>query len=245
MACRFARAGWFIGIADIDHPGMAATAALMPAGKSSIHPLDVRDRAAWDRALSDFSSAAGGRIDVVFNNAGIPLGGAAVAAAPDEIRQILDVNLLGVIFGAQAAYPHLKHCAPGSCLLNIASAAAFYGTPGTAIYSATKFGVRGLTEVLDAEWAADGIKVCDLMPGFTDTPLLDKPPHRGARGDIRYQVKRAGQEIVPVEAVAEAAWAAVHADRLHTPVGKLARRMAFAARWMPTRLRRQMRGTGR
>ena len=75
VAQKFAGEGWFIGLADIDEGGMRATAALLPAGASSQHKLDVRERAAWDIALTACSAAAGGRIDVVFNNAGIPLGG--------------------------------------------------------------------------------------------------------------------------------------------------------------------------
>ncbi|MEI5617430.1 SDR family NAD(P)-dependent oxidoreductase, partial [Streptomyces brasiliscabiei] len=84
------------------------------------------------------------------------------------VERTLDINLKGVIFGAQAAYPYLKASAPGSCLLNTASAAGIYGVPGGSVYSATKFGVRSITESLDGEWAADGIAVRDLMPGFID-----------------------------------------------------------------------------
>jgi NAD(P)-dependent dehydrogenase (short-subunit alcohol dehydrogenase family) len=163
VAERFGRAGWFVGIADINQEGMAGTAALIPAGYSSQHKLDVRDRAAWDEALADCAAAAGGRIDVVFNNAGIPLGGKITDCSPEEVERTLDINLKGVIFGAQAAYPWLKAAAPGSCLLNTASAAGIYGVPGGSIYSATKFGVRSITESLDAEWKEDGIRVRDLI----------------------------------------------------------------------------------
>ena len=240
VAERFGRAGWFVGIADIDEEGMAGTAALIPAGFSAQHKLDVRDRGAWDVALADCASAAGGRIDVVFNNAGIPLGGKITDCTAEEVERTLDINLKGVIFGAQAAYPYLKATAPGSCLLNTASAAGIYGVPSGSIYSATKFGVRSITESLDAEWKADGILVRDLMPGFIETPLLDHAPNRASNEDIRGRVREAGLEITPVTAVAEAAWAAVHGTKLHTLVGKTARRLAFAARWMPGALRKEV-----
>lgn len=245
VAQRFAREGWFVGIADINEAGMAETSALLPAGRSSLHKLDVRDRAAWNEALAAFAVAAGGRIDVLFNNAGIPVGGPLADLSVEEIERALDINLKGVIFGAQAAHLWLKAAAPGSCLLNTASAAGIYGTPGASIYSATKFGVRALTEVLDGEWAPDGIKVCDLMPGFIDTPLLDMAPNRASNEDIRGHVKGAGLEISPVSDVAEAAWNAVHGATLHNLVGKTARRIAFAARWMPGRLRKQVRASKR
>lgn len=245
VAERFGREGWFVGLADIDEAGMRGTAALLPAGASSIHKLDVRDREAWDTALSACAAAAGGRIDAVFNNAGIPLGGAVIENTPAEIERCLDINLKGVLFGVQAAYPWLKASAPGSCLLNTASAAGIYGTPGASVYSATKFGVRAITESLDAEWASDGIKVASLMPGFIDTPLLDHAPHQGSNEDIRGRVTGAGLEITPVSAVADAAWAAVHGTALHTRVGKTAYRLAFASRWIPGRLRKSLRDAQR
>jgi NAD(P)-dependent dehydrogenase (short-subunit alcohol dehydrogenase family) len=243
VAEKFGKEGWFVGLADIDEAGMKQTEALLPPGWTYRHKLDVRDRAAWDEALAAFSTAAGGRIDVVFNNAGIPLGGALAENTTAEIERCLDINLKGVLFGAQAAYPHLQKTAPGSCLLNTASAAGIYGTPGASVYSATKFGVRALTESLDGEWADDGIKVCDLMPGFIDTPLIDKSPNQATNQGIRERVLEAGLEISPVSMVADAAWAAVHGDTLHNRVGKTANRIAFAARWMPGRVRKQMRSS--
>ena len=245
VAQRFAESGWFVGIADINEAGLVDTATLLPTGQSSRHRLDVRDRAAWDAALADCARAAGGQIDVVFNNAGIPIGGAIVDLVPEEIERTLDINLKGVIFGAQAAFPWLKATAPGSCLLNTASAAGIYGSPGASVYSATKFGVRALTESLDGEWAEHGIKVRSLMPGFIETPLLDHAPNRTSNEDIRTRVRGAGLEITPVGEVADAAWAAVHGDRVHTLVGKTARRLAFASRWLPGALRKQMRASER
>ena len=245
VAQTFAAEGWFVGLADIDEAGMRGTAASLPAGASSSHKLDVRDRAAWDDALAACAKASGGKIDVVFNNAGIPLGGQIIDHSVAEIERCLDINLKGVIFGAAAAHPWLKASAPGSCLLNTASAAGIYGTPGASIYAATKFGVRAVTECLDAEWFADGIKVRDLMPGFIDTPLLDHAPNQTSNEQIRGRVQGAGLEISPVSDVADAAWAAVHGEKLHTLVGKTARQLAFAARWLPGRLRKQTRSSSR
>jgi NAD(P)-dependent dehydrogenase (short-subunit alcohol dehydrogenase family) len=153
--------------------------------------------------------------------------------------------LKGVLFGAQAALPYLKQTAPGSCLLNTASAAGIYGTGGASVYSATKFGVRAITEALDAEWAEFGIKVRDLMPGFIDTPLLDHTPNQGSNEAIRDRVTGAGLEITPSREVAQAAWDAVHGEKWHTLVGKTAKRLAFGARWMPGKVRQQARSLTR
>ncbi len=239
VALKFGGQGWFVGLADINEAGARETAAMLPAGQSSVHQLDVRDRGGWDSALADCAAAAGGRIDVVFNNAGIPLGGALIDNSAAEIERCIDINLKGVFFGAQAAHPWLKASAPGSCLLNTASAAGIYGVAGSSVYSATKFGVRALTEALDGEWHADGITVRDLLPAFIDTPLLDQNPNARTNGGIRERVKEAGLEISPVGDVAEAAWAAVHGDKLHTLVGKTARQAWFAARWLRGRMRQR------
>ncbi len=239
MARHFAARGWFVGLADIDGAGLAGTAALLPEGQSSSHRLDVRDPAEWDRALADFAGVAG-RIHVVANNAGVAHGGPFADNTRAEIDHLVDVNFRGVAYGAQAAYPHLKASAPGSCLLNTASAAALYGASGLAVYSATKFAVRALTEALDGEWTEAGIRVRSIMPGFIDTPLLHGPAGAASNGSKRDAVVAAGLEFTPVEAVAQAAWDAVHGARLHTLVGKTARQLAFAARWTPGILRKRL-----
>ena len=241
IAERFAKGGWFVGLGDIDEQGMVKTQHLIGLGFSFAHRFDVRDRAAWDEALDAFSMAAGGRIDVVANNAGIPLGGALEQNSVAEIERCLDINLKGVLFGAQAALPHLQKTAPGSCLLNTASAAGIYGTSGASVYSATKFGVRAITESLDGEWAEYGINVRSIMPGFIETPLIDQVPNAQSNEAIRDRVLAAGLEITPVADVGEAAWAAVHGDKLHTLVGKTAKRAAFASRWLPGQMRKQVR----
>ena len=241
----FGGRGWFVGLGDVDAAGMNGTQERVGTGNSYAHKFDVRDRAAWDTALDAFSIAAGGRIDVVANNAGIPLGGSLDSNTTEEIERCLDINLKGVLFGAQAALPHLKKTAPGSCLLNTASAAGIYGTGGASVYSATKFGVRAITESLDAEWAEFDIKVRDLMPGFIDTPLLDHSPNQGSNEAIRDRVTGAGLEITPVREVAQAAWDAVHGEKLHTLVGKTAKRLAFGSRWMPGQVRQQARSLTR
>ena len=243
VAQYFAAKGWMVGLGDINGAGMIETAALLPAGQTSSHRLDVRDRAAWDEALAAFAAAAG-RIDVVVNNAGVAYGGPLSGNTQAEIDQLIDVNFRGVAYGAQAAYPYLKAAGPGSCLLNTASAAGIYGSSGLAIYSATKGAVRGLTEALDAEWAGDGIRVRSLMPSFIDTPLLHGPASADSNLSKREVVIAAGLEFTPVEQVAAAAWDAVHGNRLHTPVGKTARKMNFAARWAPAFLRKRARNLG-
>ncbi|WP_423605900.1 SDR family oxidoreductase [Sphingomonas sp. MS122] len=239
VAQLFASRGWRVGLADINDAGMAETARLLGGAPVTIHKLDVRDRAAWDRALADFVAESGGRLDVLFNNAGIGVGGNFAQTTVEELDRCVDINLMGVVYGAHAGYRYLK--ASHGCLLNTASAAGIYGTMGVAIYSATKFAVRGFTEALDAEWHGEGIRVRALLPSFIDTAILDGTPV-GSNETMRDRVRAAQLEFTPVEQAAEAAWEAVHGDRLHTLVGKTARRMWFAARFLRGSMRKQARG---
>ncbi len=243
VALYFAARGWFVGVADINEAGMRETLGLISGGFTYSHKLDVRDRAAWDVALAAFSTAAGGRIDVVFNNAGIGSGGPTHEQSVDEIERLLDINLKGVIFGAQAAYPHLRKTAPGSLLLNTASLAGIVGSPRLAVYSATKWAVRGLTRSLDAEWAADGIKVAALCPGFIDTPLIEQTRPESNQS-VKDSLVEAGVEVSPVSEVSKAVWEAVHGDKLDYTVGKTASRLLLLSRFLPGRVRQEMRKMG-
>ena len=243
VAVYFAERDWFVGIADINEAGMAETQSMLPAGESSLHTLNVTDRKAWGQALEAFSAAAGGRVDVVFNNAGIVNDGPIAEQPVAQIKALIAVNLEGVIYGAQAAYPHLKRTAPGSALVNTASLAGIISPPNVSVYCATKWGVRGFTHSLDAEWAEDGIKVCALSPGFIDTPIID---YAGVDSNqtLKEQLVDAGVEVNPVSSVPKVVWNAVHGDKLDYTVGKMASRLFFLQRFLPGRLRKEMRHQG-
>ena len=227
----FARRGWFVGLGDVNEAGMAETARLTGPENAFTVKMDVRDRGQWRDALQRFVNASGGRLDVLFNNAGVGHGGPFALMDEDKRDLVLDVNLKGVMYGAEAGLPHLM-ATPGSCLLNTCSAAGIYAGPNMAVYAATKFGVRALTDSLDVEWEAHGIKVRSIMPSFIDTPLLDTVA-AGSNLSGRETVKAMGLEFTPVEKVAEAAWNAVHGRKRHVLVGRTAKRLAFVLRWAP------------
>ncbi|WP_431469437.1 SDR family oxidoreductase [Sphingosinithalassobacter sp. LHW66-3] len=231
----FAERGWRVGLADINAAGLEAAKAALPTDRVWTHVMDVRERDQWEEALTGFVEASGGRLDVLFNNAGIPVGGPFVETDAVTLDRCIAINLSGVVNGAHIGFRLLK-ATPGSCMLITSSAAGIYGTAGGAIYSATKFAVRGLAEALDGEWAPEGIKVRTIMPSFIETPLLDQPLANSNR-TVRESVTEGGLEITPVAEVAEAAWQAVHGEKLHTIVGKTAQRLRFATRWMPKKVR--------
>ena len=241
-ARRFTREGWTVGVGDIDEAGMAVVASQLGAFTT---PLDVRDRAAWLAALGAFVASTGGRLDVLLNNAGIARYGMFEEVGPDEADLQIDINLKGVINGAYAALPHLKRTR-GSRLVNVASCAALFGSPGLAVYSATKFAVRGLTEALDAEFTRHGVGVTCVMPWFVETPILDA----GSTGTNRTIRDAIGTSpVYSVDEAAEVVWQAVHGDERDYIVGKAGKQVRFANRFMPGRFRKRMKaamaaGTG-
>ena len=238
VAHYFGARDWKIGLADINDAGMRETAATLQDGQCSIHHLDVAHADQWEKALAEFAEFTGGQMHVMINNAGVGIGGILTETTLEEIDILLNINFKGVVIGAKLAHPYLK-ATKGSCLLNTSSASGIYGSPGLCVYSATKFAVRGLSEALDIEWREDDIRVRALLPSFIDTPLLDRVAENENMSS-KEKVASSGLEISPVEIVAKAAWEAVHNEKnVHSFVGKTARQMAFAARWMPNMLRKR------
>jgi len=184
-AKRFAGEGWLVGLSDIDAQGLKAALAAIGgdnAGFVTLH--DVRKADEWERALDAFVEAAGGRLDVLVNNAGICRYGWFTEQTPRDFDDQIDINLRGVILGAYLGHKRLKRT-PGSRLINIASAASLSGSPRLAVYSATKFAVRGLSEALDIEFMRSGVRVACVEPTVIETPLLDKPPPPAAPTSAR------------------------------------------------------------
>lgn len=241
VARYFANVGWFVGLADVDETGLAQTARMLPPGMSSIHKLDVTDRAQWKQAVADFAKNTGDQMTVLFNNAGIGTGGPIQEMSDDAIDKMIAVNLTGVISGTRACFELLKNT-PDACVLYTSSAAGIYGSAGLSVYSATKFGVRALAEAHDIEWRGHGIKSRSLMPGFIDTNIIANVVDAGSNMTGKERLQSAGLEVSPVSIIGPAAWEAIHGNKVHTTVNKTAKQLAFASRWFPERLRRNMVG---
>lgn len=237
VARYFGEQGWFVGLADINDAGLKQTAAILPDGMSSTHHLDVTDRKQWSSVAAEFGAITGGQMTVLFNNAGIGNGGAIQEMTDEDIDLMIAINLTGVISGTRACFELLK-ATPDSCVLYTSSAAGIYGVSDLSIYSATKFAVRGLAESHDIEFRKHGIKSRSLMPGFIDTNIISGVAE-GTNQSGKEMLESAGVLVSPVSIIGPAAWQAVHGDKVHTPVNKMAKQLTFAARWLPGRLRKQ------
>lgn len=160
-------------LADQDRSTLERTAdALGPVASTVV--LDVRDRAAVQAAI-DAVVAEHGRLDLLFNNAGISLGGQTHEMSGEYWDRILDVNLMGVVNGLLAAYPVMVAQGFGH-IVNTASGAGLVGPPLTVAYSTTKHAVVGLSTTLRPEAALHGVRVSVLCPGAVETPILDARP---------------------------------------------------------------------
>lgn len=133
--------------------------------------LDITDFEAV-RGFARDLHARHGSMDVLLNIAGISTWGSVEAMEPHHYRKLIDVNLMGPIHVIHAFVPEMIRAGRGGHLVNVASAAALFGLPWHAGYSASKFGLRGLSEVLRFDLARHGIGVSLVCPGAVNTPLV-------------------------------------------------------------------------
>ena len=236
----FASKGWFVGLYDIDEAGLATIASEIGADNCTSGLLDVRDRTQWAAAMESFSAATGGQMHVLFNNAGIGRHGWFEDIAPEESDAIIDINVKGVINGVYAALPLLKPT-KGARIVNVASTAGFVGSPQLAVYVASKFAVRGLTEALELEMEPLDIKVTSLAPWFVDTPILDMGQTTNSNHKMSDNLQDSGVEIYPVSLAAEGAWEAATGTKTHYGVGKLSNQTRFLSRYFPGFMKRRVR----
>lgn len=172
IALELAAAGWRLGLLDVSAPRLAAAESALRAAGAVVHayPGDVADEAFVAASIADFARHAGG-LDVMVNNAGVAAAGPAETTPPADWRWITEINLFGVVWGCQAALPHLRAAGSG-LVLNVASSAGFAAAPQMSAYNATKAAVVSLTETLAAELEGTGIQASVAMPGFFSTHLL-------------------------------------------------------------------------
>jgi NADP-dependent 3-hydroxy acid dehydrogenase YdfG len=139
-------------------------------GKAHAVELDVRNYPSFERAVSEAVQQCG-RIDYLFNNAGIGIGGEVDSFTLDDWNDIIDVNLRGVVHGIQAVYPIMirQHCGH---IVNTASVAGLVTTAAQAGYTATKHAVVALSKTLRLEAERHGVQVSVLCPGVVRTPIL-------------------------------------------------------------------------
>ena len=172
-AVEFAREGASVVVADLNAAGAAETAdqILSAGGQAESVQVDVTQKSQVERmvkvAVDKF-----GRLDVLYNNAGLPQSFTPFEDSTDELfDRIFNVNVKGVFFGCRAAIPQMK-AQGGGVILNTASTAGIRPRPGLAVYAASKGAVITMTKALAIELAPFRIRVVSINPVATDTPML-------------------------------------------------------------------------
>lgn len=172
LAKRFAAEGVAgIAIADVNREGLEETAGMLGDAKVSQHIVDVSDRTAMQGFVEDVIREHG-RVTHVINNAGVALGGTLKEVSLEEIEWLMGVNFWGVVHGTKLFMPHLEKEAEAH-IVNISSLFGFVAPPGQAAYCASKFAVRGFTEVLRHELEGTNIAVSVVHPGGVRTNIAN------------------------------------------------------------------------
>jgi len=161
----FAREGATLVLADIDEAGGHALA-------EELNAQFVRADTTDDAQVRAMIAAAGDRLDILLNNAGVPGDDAAFAEVSDELwHRIIAVNLTGTFLAMRAAIPAMVK-AGGGVIVNNASVLGLVGFANHAAYSASKGGVIALTREAAVEYGSKGVRVNCMCPGFVETPMV-------------------------------------------------------------------------
>lgn len=206
-ALLFARHGWFVGLFDMNENGLGSLVEQIGVDRCCMLRLDVTNPDDFENAARLFSGRAHGKLDVLFNCAGVTFNGPFAQVPIPKLQQIIRVNVEGTIIGIRACLDLLR-ATQGSRVINMSSASAFYGVPEMATYSASKAAIRALTEALNLELEREGITVSDIMPSFVDTPMVTAQSYEvgGVRSlGVRLTAKQ----------VAEVIWEAAHGKKVH------------------------------
>jgi NAD(P)-dependent dehydrogenase (short-subunit alcohol dehydrogenase family) len=173
-AIRFAQEGALVAVADIDVDAAAETLRLMPSGqkRATIVHVDVTEEASVVAAVGRVADAWG-RIDVLFNNAGIAGVGTIEETSLADWERVMAVNVRGVFLVARAVLPMMVAAGSGS-IVNMSSTIAEIGLARRAAYAASKGAVLALTRQMQADYAGRGIRVNALLPGTIHTPFVDR-----------------------------------------------------------------------
>ncbi len=189
---RFVAEGARVAIADVLDAEGEALAAELGHAATFLH-LDVTDRGQWDAAVAAVE-AKWGRLDCLVNNAGVIVFKRIDDLTEAEIRRLLDINLMGVINGTQAAIPALERAGGGS-IVNMSSADGISGANSLSVYCASKFAVRGFTKACALELGHRKIRVNSIHPGGIFTPMANPtniPREYYDKGFWIYPAQRAG-----------------------------------------------------
>jgi len=211
LVARLAARGVRVVVTDVDG-GRAASVARGVGGRA--RALDVTDAAAFEAVVAEIY-ATEGRLDYLFNNAGVGLAGLVADLSLEDWRRVVDVNLWGVINGVAAAYPRMAAAGRG-WIVNTASGAGLCPRPGMTPYAATKHAVVGLSTSLRPEAARHGVRINVFCPGYIATDIVRATRFVGVDGEG--MMEKVPIRPMSADRCAQIALAGVDRDRGIIPV---------------------------
>lgn len=251
LAVTLAQQGCHLALSDVDGRTLDETAALAAAARSdpaanrgdlriSTSVVDVADRAAmydWARATQERH----GRVNLVFNNAGVALSSTVEGMAYEDLEWIVAINFWGVVHGTKAFLPYLKAAGDGH-IVNTSSVFGLFSQPGMSAYNATKFAVRGFTESLreELDMLRCGVSATCVHPGGIRTNIARASRISSNMCGFLIEDDRQGRRdferlfITTPQQAAETILEGVRRNRRRVLIGRDARAADWLARLLPS-----------
>jgi len=205
LAQQLASSGSALAIADLDERGLAETAGSLSAkAPVSTHVLDVSNETAV-KSFSEDVLAKHSRVTLLINNAGVALVGTFEEISLDDLRWLMNINFWGVVYGVTYFLPILKQ-QPRAHIVNLSSVFGLVGPAGQSAYAASKFAVRGFSEVLRHELAGTSVSLSVVHPGGIHTPIA-KNARLGAKTPAQRKAEAVAffEKVTPTSPEAAAA----------------------------------------
>jgi NAD(P)-dependent dehydrogenase (short-subunit alcohol dehydrogenase family) len=238
LSLELARRGCEVALSDVDETGLAETAAMARGAHVTTKKLDVSDRGAV-HAWADDVVKEHGRVNFVFNNAGIGYGATVQGAEEEELERIVDVDFWGVVYGTRAFLPHLEAARDGH-VINISSVFGLIAFPGQCAYNAAKFAVRGFTEALriELEMMGSPVSATCVHPGGIKTNIARTSKTHASIASLGFDPEDAKQQFeksfrVEPEDAANVILAGVQKNARRVLIGTDARMIDTIQRLLP------------
>ena len=202
-ALAFAREGCAValGARREDRIGELAKQIESDGGRAAAIPVDVTDES-QAHAFVQGAQEQLGRLDILINNGGVMLLGPIEGAPTDQWRQMVEVNVLGLLYCSHEALKLMAEQKSGH-IVNVSSVAGRFANPGSAVYNATKWGVVGFSEALRKEVAGQNIRVTCVEPGWVKTELQGHNEHPAVKQAMEKMQEEIG-DVLEAEDIAEA-----------------------------------------
>jgi NAD(P)-dependent dehydrogenase (short-subunit alcohol dehydrogenase family) len=236
IAQSLAQRGCHLALADISEPGLAETVSLVKGANVRVtsHKLDVADREAV-AAFPDVVAAAHGGAALLFNNAGVAVGGTFDQVSERDFEWLFEINFWAVVRLTRAFMPLLK-ANDEARLVNLSSLFGLISPPGQTAYAASKFAVRGFSNALRFELQGSNVGVTVVHPGGVATRIADnaRRPAGTSNAEVDEQIERARRVLtMPPAQAGEIIVKAVERRAARVLVGRDAKMMALLERLAP------------